>query len=196
MVERHPSVDPVHPGEILREDVLPVLVISKTAIWRRPRISRQTLYEHSERETAGDSRDSRALRQVVWQRCGVLGQSPAHLRSGTRRAGGRCLRNPDARSTESADRIVRRRHHFEQARARAGARPPGNQVPVRPLPPPGRPAVRRCAVPTRHLKHVSSTSGLRELVSARRPNRQSDATQDRSRCTPRPAERPLTAPRR
>lgn len=25
MIERHPSIDPVHPGEILREDILPVL---------------------------------------------------------------------------------------------------------------------------------------------------------------------------
>ena len=32
MVERHPSVDPVHPGEILREDVLPALATSKTAV--------------------------------------------------------------------------------------------------------------------------------------------------------------------
>ena len=45
MVERHPSVDPVHPGEILREDVLPALVISKTAMAEALGISRQTLYD-------------------------------------------------------------------------------------------------------------------------------------------------------
>lgn len=45
MIERHPSVDPVHPGEILREDVLPALVISKTAIAEALGISRQTLYD-------------------------------------------------------------------------------------------------------------------------------------------------------
>ena len=45
MVERHPSVDPVHPGEILREDVLPALAISKTAVAETLGISRQTLYD-------------------------------------------------------------------------------------------------------------------------------------------------------
>ena len=45
MVERHASVDPVHPGEILREDVLPALAISKTAVAEALRISRQTLYD-------------------------------------------------------------------------------------------------------------------------------------------------------
>ena len=45
MVERHPSVDPVHPGAILREDVLPALAISKTAVAEALGISRQTLYD-------------------------------------------------------------------------------------------------------------------------------------------------------
>ena len=45
MVERHASVDPVHPGEILREDVLPALAISKTAVAEALGISRQTLYD-------------------------------------------------------------------------------------------------------------------------------------------------------
>ena len=35
MIERHPSIEPVHPGEILREDILPELAMSKTAY--RPR---------------------------------------------------------------------------------------------------------------------------------------------------------------
>ena len=45
MVERHPSVDPVHPGEILREDILPALALSKTAVAETLGISRQTLYD-------------------------------------------------------------------------------------------------------------------------------------------------------
>lgn len=45
MVERHPSIDPVHPGEILREDVLPALAMSKTAVAEALGISRQTLYD-------------------------------------------------------------------------------------------------------------------------------------------------------
>lgn len=35
---------PTHPGEILREDILPELDISKTEFANRARISRQTLY--------------------------------------------------------------------------------------------------------------------------------------------------------
>ena len=32
MIKRHPSLVPVHPGEILREDVLPALGMTKTAV--------------------------------------------------------------------------------------------------------------------------------------------------------------------
>ena len=45
MIRRHPSIDPVHPGEILREDILPALSMSKTALADTLGISRQTLYE-------------------------------------------------------------------------------------------------------------------------------------------------------
>ena len=45
MVDRHSSVDPVHPGQILREDVLPALSMSKTAVAGALKISRQTLYD-------------------------------------------------------------------------------------------------------------------------------------------------------
>ena len=45
MIDRHPSVAPVHPGEILREDVLPALSMSKTAVADALKISRQTLYD-------------------------------------------------------------------------------------------------------------------------------------------------------
>ena len=44
MIERHPSIAPVHPGESRREDVLPALAMSKTAVARALRVSRQTLY--------------------------------------------------------------------------------------------------------------------------------------------------------
>jgi len=36
---------PTHPGELLREDVLPALDLPKTEIARRLKISRQTLYD-------------------------------------------------------------------------------------------------------------------------------------------------------
>ena len=45
MIERHTSIEPVHPGEVLREDVLPALSMSKTAVADALGISRQTLYD-------------------------------------------------------------------------------------------------------------------------------------------------------
>ena len=45
MADRHSSIEPVHPGEILREDVLPALSMSKTAVADALKISRQTLYD-------------------------------------------------------------------------------------------------------------------------------------------------------
>ena len=44
MIERHPSIDPAHPGEILREGILPALSMSGTAVADALGISRQTLY--------------------------------------------------------------------------------------------------------------------------------------------------------
>ena len=45
MTRRHASIDPVHPGEILREDILPALRMSKAAVAEALGISRQTLYD-------------------------------------------------------------------------------------------------------------------------------------------------------
>ncbi|MDX2203854.1 MAG: HigA family addiction module antitoxin [Hyphomicrobiaceae bacterium] len=42
---RHPSIPPVHPGEILREDVFPALRITKPAFAAALGVSRQTLHE-------------------------------------------------------------------------------------------------------------------------------------------------------
>ena len=42
---RHPSIEPTHPGEVLREDVLPATGHSKAEIARMLGISRQTLYD-------------------------------------------------------------------------------------------------------------------------------------------------------
>jgi addiction module HigA family antidote len=39
------GLTPTHPGEILREDILPTLGISKTAVAAALRISRETLYK-------------------------------------------------------------------------------------------------------------------------------------------------------
>ncbi len=45
MTKRHTSIDPVHPGEILREDVFPALGLTKPALATALGISRQTLHE-------------------------------------------------------------------------------------------------------------------------------------------------------
>ncbi|HEX2727373.1 MAG TPA: HigA family addiction module antitoxin, partial [Beijerinckiaceae bacterium] len=39
------GLSPTHPGEVLREDVIPALALPKTEIARRLGISRQTLYD-------------------------------------------------------------------------------------------------------------------------------------------------------
>jgi antitoxin HigA-1 len=45
MSKRHASIAPVHPGEILREDVFPALKITKPALAGALGVSRQTLHE-------------------------------------------------------------------------------------------------------------------------------------------------------
>ena len=45
MLKGHVSIAPVHPGEILREDILPALSMSKTAVAGALGVSRQTLYD-------------------------------------------------------------------------------------------------------------------------------------------------------
>ncbi len=45
MSKRHPSIAPVHPGEILREDVFPALKTTKPALAAALEVSRQTLHE-------------------------------------------------------------------------------------------------------------------------------------------------------
>jgi addiction module HigA family antidote len=51
LVNRRPERKPTHPGELLREDVLPALRISVSEAARRLRVSRQTL----RRILAGDA---------------------------------------------------------------------------------------------------------------------------------------------
>ena len=43
MLARHGSIEPMHPGELLREDILPALSMSEHALADALRISRQTL---------------------------------------------------------------------------------------------------------------------------------------------------------
>lgn len=43
MIDKHPSIDPVRPGEILREDVLPALSLSEAAVAGTLKVSPKTL---------------------------------------------------------------------------------------------------------------------------------------------------------
>lgn len=45
MITRHHSIAPVHPGEILREDILPALSMNETELASALHISRRTLRE-------------------------------------------------------------------------------------------------------------------------------------------------------
>ena len=45
MIGRHPSIEPARPGEVLRDDILPALSMSKAAIAEALGISRQTLHD-------------------------------------------------------------------------------------------------------------------------------------------------------
>jgi addiction module HigA family antidote len=45
MTKRHASIAPVHPGEVLREDVFPALKITKPAFAAALGVSRQTLHD-------------------------------------------------------------------------------------------------------------------------------------------------------
>ncbi len=45
MLKKHSSLPAVHPGEIIRKDVLPAIGMSKTDIAKALKISRQTLYD-------------------------------------------------------------------------------------------------------------------------------------------------------
>ena len=44
-MDRHVSIAPMHPGELIREDLIPALGVSKTELVRSLGISRQTLYD-------------------------------------------------------------------------------------------------------------------------------------------------------
>lgn len=45
MAKRHSSIAPVHPGEILREDVFPALGTTKPALAKALGVSRQSLHQ-------------------------------------------------------------------------------------------------------------------------------------------------------
>ena len=72
MIERHPSIDPVHPGEILREDILPALAMSKKAVAAALGVSRQTLYDILNEQQPVTAEMGGSIRQAIRQRRLVL----------------------------------------------------------------------------------------------------------------------------
>ena len=78
---------PMHPGELLREEILPALDRSKTEIAKLLGVSRQTLYDILEEKQPGDTNDGVAARQAVRQRSGPVAQSAEAIRSAASRAG-------------------------------------------------------------------------------------------------------------
>ena len=45
MIDRHPCIEPMHPGELLREDILPALDMGEQALANALQISCRTLSE-------------------------------------------------------------------------------------------------------------------------------------------------------
>jgi len=66
VVDTRPRRKPTHPGELLREDVLPALRISVSEAARRLRVSRQTLH----RILAGDARVTPDMAVRLGKFCG------------------------------------------------------------------------------------------------------------------------------
>lgn len=44
-MKRHSSIPPMHPGELIREDLLPALGVTKTKFAQALGVSRQTVYD-------------------------------------------------------------------------------------------------------------------------------------------------------
>ena len=98
MIERHPSIESAHPGEILRDDILPALSMSKAAVAEALGISRQTLYDILNEKQPVTAEMAVRLRQAVRQRRPILGQPATQLRSGGCRTHGGRLADTNPRS--------------------------------------------------------------------------------------------------
>ena len=98
MIERHPSIEPAHPGEILREDILPALSMSKTAMAEALGISRQTLYDILNEKQPVTAAMAVRFGKLFGNGGRFLGQPATQSRSGGCRTHGGRLGNTDARS--------------------------------------------------------------------------------------------------
>ena len=64
LVRGHPRRSPTHPGEILREDVLPALDLTVSEAARQLRVTRQTLHTLSSPEKAAGEVAERVFDKV------------------------------------------------------------------------------------------------------------------------------------
>lgn len=65
MTKRHPNVEPAHPGDILREDVVPALGISVGAFAKALGVSRHRLHKVLKRERSVTAELAVKLEHVV-----------------------------------------------------------------------------------------------------------------------------------
>src|SRR5471032_1487331 len=79
------GLPPMHPGEMLREDVLPSLGKSKTYVAKPARNFASDLVRQPQRKAADHAGDGPALRQAARQRAGPLDRFAARLQSSRRR---------------------------------------------------------------------------------------------------------------
>ena len=78
-MSRNPDRCPTHPGELLREDVIPETGKSKTEIARLLGISRQHLHDVGGGAQTGQPRGRRAPGKAVRERTAVLDQDAGCL---------------------------------------------------------------------------------------------------------------------
>ena len=73
---------PTHPGEILREDVLPALAVTKTRFAELLHVSRQTLYDLLGEKQPVTPQMALRLGRLLGQRAGDLAAAAGRVRPG------------------------------------------------------------------------------------------------------------------
>ena len=81
-----PNRPPVHPGEVLREDVLPAIGEPVMTVAKKLGVTRQHLHQILAEKAPVTPGDGGAARQVLRQRAGSVAADAAGLRSLARRA--------------------------------------------------------------------------------------------------------------
>ena len=79
MIDRHPCIEPMHPGELLREDILPALDMGEQALANALQIPCRTLREILNEEQSITPGMAVRFRETIWQWVQVLGQPSVHI---------------------------------------------------------------------------------------------------------------------